>query len=53
MSKHDNLVEAAKEAVNKVFGDQSVSRATTRESLEEIAGDIEILLDSLGSDEDE
>lgn len=44
---HDDLVEAAKQAINKVFGDQSVGRETTKESLEELASDIEVMLDTL------
>lgn len=34
--KHSVLVESAKEAVDKVFGDKSVSPSKTIESLEEI-----------------
>ena len=35
---HDELVEEAKQAINKVFGDTSVSRSKTKESLNDIAG---------------
>lgn len=44
---HDDLVEQAKDAINKVFGDTSVPRDQTRESLREIAGEIDIMLDTL------
>lgn len=44
---HDELVEEAKQAVNKVFGDTSVSRAEVRASLKDIIGDIEVILDTM------
>jgi hypothetical protein len=44
---HDEKLEAAKEAINKVFGDTSVGRETTKKSLEELIGDIEAMLDTL------
>jgi hypothetical protein len=50
MSSHDDLVEKAKEAVNRVFGDRSVSRTETKESLGDIVSDIEIMLDTLEDD---
>lgn len=45
---HEELCEAAKEAINAVFSDQSVSQDETRMSLEDIQGEIGILLDSMG-----
>lgn len=47
---HDELKEAAKSAVNSVFGDRSVGPRTTIDSLEEIASDIDALIDALKSD---
>lgn len=47
---HDELLEAAKTALNAVFGDQSVSQAKTRESLHELRGDIDVMLDTLTED---
>lgn len=44
---HGELVEEAKQAINKVFGDQSVSRSKTKESLEELASEIEVILDTM------
>ena len=44
---HDDLVEEAKQAINKVFSDSSVSRAKTKESLKDLISDIEIILDTL------
>jgi hypothetical protein len=44
---HDELVEAAEEAINKVFGDTSVSRSETKESLNSIIGHINTMLDTL------
>lgn len=49
--QHDELLENAKEAVKDLFNDRSVSISTTRESLEDIQSEIEILLDSLESDD--
>ncbi len=45
--KHDELVETAKQAINKVFGDRSVSGKQTKESLKELRDEIEIILDTL------
>lgn len=47
MATHDELLEEAKEAVNRVFNDKSVPQSTTRESLEALDGEIEIMLESL------
>jgi hypothetical protein len=44
---HDELVTEAKKAIRKVFGDASVSPSTTKESLEDIKGEIEICIDSI------
>jgi len=41
------LLELAKEAVRELFSDRSVPASETRESLREIAADIEAMLDSL------
>lgn len=48
---HDELVKRAKQAIEAVFADRSVSPEETRESLEELQGEIEIWVDSLPSDE--
>ena len=44
---HDDLVQDAKKAINAVFGDDSVDRATTRESLKDLKDEIDIILDTL------
>ena len=44
---HDKLVEQAREALIAVFSDTSVSKSTTRESLEELSDEIEALLEAL------
>jgi hypothetical protein len=41
------LIEAAKEAINAVFSDASVSREQTRRSLIELRDEIEVMLDTL------
>lgn len=49
MKDHDELLEEAKEAASKVFGDISVSKSTTRQSLEDLLSHIEIMLDAVES----
>ncbi len=44
---HDELLDAAKEAADALFSDKSVSREQTKESLEDLAGHIEIMVDTL------
>lgn len=46
-----SLLENAKEAIRKVFGDTSVSRESTRENLEELLSDIEAMLGALDFDD--
>lgn len=43
---HEEIVEAANEAINRVFGDTSVDQATTADSLEELAANIHAMLDT-------
>lgn len=42
--KHDDLCDAAKDALTKVFSDQSVGRSTTRESLRDLRDEINTML---------
>ena len=44
---HDELVEAAKQAINAVFGDRSVDPKQTKESLKDLKDEIDILVDAL------
>lgn len=53
MSDHDKLVEKAKEAINRVFNDRSVSPQQTRTSLIDLNDEIAVLLDTLPEDDDE
>ena len=46
------LVEAAKNAINQVFSDRTVSRAETRDRLEELMAEIETCLDALDEDDE-
>jgi hypothetical protein len=46
---HQTLLAAAKVAIDKVFNDKSVDQSTTKESLDELVGEIEVMLDSLSS----
>lgn len=50
---HEDLVEKAKNAIDKVFGDKSVDRPTTRESLEELSSHIEAQLNTLDDDDED
>jgi hypothetical protein len=47
---HVELVLRAKAALDRVFSDRSVSRKTTKDSLEELKGEIDIMLDTLEDD---
>lgn len=47
MSKHKELVEKAKAAIAAVANDTSVSPQTNLDSLEELAGEIEIYTEGL------
>ena len=48
---NEELLEKAKEAINELLSDMSVSQSTTRENLKELIGDIEVMLDGLQGDE--
>jgi hypothetical protein len=48
--EHDELIEAAKAAINKVFSDKSVPPATTLESMEELQAEIESNIEALRCD---
>lgn len=45
--RHDELVKAAKAAIQEVFSDTTVGREQTRESVEELQEEIRSLLDTL------
>ena len=47
---HDQLVQEAQEAIERVFSDMSVSQQTTKDSLETLAGDIEIRIEAIECD---
>lgn len=47
---HKELVEKAKEAIDSVFGDTSVSPEQTADSLQELVEEIEMKLSSLPQD---
>ena len=47
----DKLYEEALKAINKVFGDTSVSRSETKRRLNDLVGEIEVMLDALENDE--
>ncbi len=52
MTTADVKKEKIIEAVRALFNDTSVSRSTTKELLEEVAGEIDVLVSSLDDDED-
>lgn len=47
---HDELVKAAKKAINRVFSDTSVSREETINSLKDLSEEIDVLIDAAESD---
>ena len=47
----DELYEEALKAINKVFGDTSVSRSETKRRLSDLVGEIEVMLGALEHDE--
>ena len=47
---HEKLLEEAKAATDELFGDTSVPRSQTRESLCDLRGHINDLLDTLKDD---
>lgn len=47
MESHNLWIEKAKNAIDAIFSDQSVSRTTTKESLEELIEHIQSMLDTL------
>lgn len=48
---HDDLYEAANKALNNVYGDTSVRRSTTKETLETLKNEIDDLLNTLDDEE--
>ncbi len=50
MSSHEAKKQAAKAALEELFGDTSVSAQTTYESLDEILSDLQIRLEGLAED---
>lgn len=51
-SKHKELVEKARKAIQDVFGDQSVSQSETLSSLEGLQADIDAMVMTLGGYEE-
>lgn len=47
MSTNEELYEKAQEAITALFSDTSVSQEETWQNLDELAGEIQILQDSL------
>ncbi len=45
--KHDDLLEAAKDAATEIFNDTSVSQADTRISLEDLIAHIKTMIRTL------
>ena len=50
MDSHDRLLKAAKEAIDRLFSDTSVSQETTMEDLRELRDDLDIRIEGLISD---
>lgn len=47
MTPNEELYDAAMKAITALFSDTSVPQVTTKENLESLAGEIEIMLDTL------
>ena len=47
---HEQLKNAVSEALDSLYGDTSVPRSTTKNSLEELREDIDLLLETLDDD---
>lgn len=47
---HERLLDEAKEAISKVFSDTSVSQQTTIESLEDLADDLNGMIEGIKED---
>ncbi len=47
---NDELLEAARTAIDNLFGDTSVSRCKCRENLQDLQAEIETKLDALAAD---
>jgi hypothetical protein len=52
-SKHKKLVDDAKEKITAVFSDRTVDRSQTKESLEELATEVETCLSAMSDDEED
>lgn len=50
MSSNEDLIEQAKEAINAVFGDSSVSQSETIDALQDIIGHAQVLSDAVYAD---
>ncbi len=47
MSAHDQKIKEAKDAIQRLYTDTSVSQSQTKESLEELISHLEILAEGL------
>jgi hypothetical protein len=50
MTRNDELLKAAQDAINALFSDKTVSQAVCRANLETLQSDIDTMLDSLEDD---
>ena len=48
---NEELYEKAKQAIDDLFGDRSVSISTCKENLRTLQGEIDIMLEALENDE--
>jgi hypothetical protein len=49
---NEKLYEKAMEAISELFGDVSVSKSTTRENLNTLLAEIQVMIEALGDDEE-
>ena len=48
MKEREKLIQDAKDAIDEVFSDRSVSQAETEEDLNELIGYIQTMIDTFG-----
>ena len=52
MSDNEELYEKALEAINNLYSDQSVSREKALRNLQGLSGEIDIMVNALGDDDE-
>jgi hypothetical protein len=48
---NEELYDAAMDAISKLFSDRTVTKTETRENLNNLISEMEVMIDTLGEDE--